>query len=295
MDADAKAEAEAVNAQYDETAEKLSEKAEGEDYDILGFLAYDISFVDENDAKLEPAGSVSVTMDYKEAAIPDEVKEAKENGAEISDVTLMHLEEDDRGEVKDVVDMVADESQTAEVKTTEETEVEKAEFKTESFSVFVLTWNNNSENSLSIQAVDTNGEPIIFFSYTDNWSNNNGKNNGVEVSNIGLGKGKGNDKNLDNYSFQRATLSSYNGTEIKYLRFYNSRWQYKTADGDATWTNLDGQQVYFVYSTDNVTLKDLDNEKVTSVQLQTMIENANQGSLPITWKRSESYAYTTGP
>lgn len=294
MDADAKAEAEAVNAQYDETAEKLSEKAEGEDYDILGFLAYDISFVDENDAKLEPAGSVSVTMDYKEAAIPDEVKEAKENGAEISDVTLMHLEEDDRGEVKDVVDMVADESQTAEVKTTEETEVEKAEFKTESFSVFVLTWNRNSENSLSIQAVDTNGEPIIFFSYTDNWSNNNSNNNGVEVSNIGLGKGKGNDDNLKNYSFQKATLSSYNGTEIKYLRFNSSKWQYKTADENATWTNLGDQQVYFVYCTDNVALKDLDNEEVTSEQLQTMIQDAKQGSLPITWKRSESYAYTTG-
>lgn len=37
MDADTKAEAEELNAQYDATAEKLQEKAQGEEYDILGF------------------------------------------------------------------------------------------------------------------------------------------------------------------------------------------------------------------------------------------------------------------
>ena len=134
MDADAKAEAEELNAQYDATAEKLQEKAQGEEYDILGFLAYDITFVDENGDKLEPNGSVSVSMDYKEAAIPEEVKTAREAGAEVADVTLMHLEESSDGAVKDVVDMVADESQEANVQTTEATEVEAAEFVTESFS-----------------------------------------------------------------------------------------------------------------------------------------------------------------
>ena len=140
MDADAKAEAEELNAQYDATAEKLQEKAQGEEYDILGFLAYDITFVDENGDKLEPNGSVSVSMDYKEAAIPEEVKTAREAGAEVADVTLMHLEESSDGAVKDVVDMVADESQEANVQTTEATEVEAAQFVTESFSKFTLVW-----------------------------------------------------------------------------------------------------------------------------------------------------------
>ena len=153
MDADAKAEAEELNAQYDATAEKLQEKAEGEEYDILGFLAYDITFVDENGDKLEPNGSVSVSMDYKEAAIPEEVKTAREAGAEVADVTLMHLEENSDGAVKDVVDMVADESQEANVQTTEATEVEAAEFVTESFSVFTLTWKGKSASGLTIQAV----------------------------------------------------------------------------------------------------------------------------------------------
>ena len=144
MAAEEKAQVEEINAQYDATAEKLQEKAEGEDYDILGFLAYDIKFVDEEGHKTEPDGSVSVTMDYKEAAIPEEVKKAQEDGTEIADVTLMHLEEHSNGEVKDVIDMVADESQEASVQTTEATEVKKAEFATESFSVFTLTWKSKS-------------------------------------------------------------------------------------------------------------------------------------------------------
>lgn len=161
MDADAKAEAEELNAQYDATAEKLQEKAQGEEYDILGFLAYDITFVDENGDKLEPNGSVSVSMDYKEAAIPEEVKTAREAGAEVADVTLMHLEESSDGAVKDVVDMVADESQEANVQTTEATEVEAAEFVTGSFSTFTLVWKGNGRvNDLVIKIVDTNGDEI---------------------------------------------------------------------------------------------------------------------------------------
>ena len=160
MDADAKAEAEELNAQYDATAEKLQEKAEGEEYDILGFLAYDITFVDENGDKLEPNGSVSVSMDYKEAAIPEEVKTAQEAGAEVADVTLMHLEENSDGAVKDVVDMVADESQEANVQTTDATEVEQAEFVAESFSTFTLVWKGTIEASQTIYLIDENGVPL---------------------------------------------------------------------------------------------------------------------------------------
>ena len=286
MDADAKAEAEAVNAQYDETAEKLSEKAEGEDYDILGFLAYDISFVDENDAKLEPAGSVSVTMDYKEAAIPDEVKEAKENGAEISDVTLMHLEENDQGEVKDVVDMVADESQTAEVKTTEATEVEKAEFKTESFSVFTLTWHGTAETSeenqpsLQVKVVDTTGAEI------GNGVGDVTITEATAVSEIAK-------QIVVNGTFQKATLGSIKGTEISQLCYLTenneSAWQYSTSEASDTWTAVGENSVYFIYSTN--TLSDLNGDEVTATAHAEMMQNAEQGSLPISWTRYQQYNY----
>ena len=54
--------------QYKEVEEQLNKKAENEDYDIEGFLAYDITFVNENDAEVEPNGFVKVSMEYKKEA-----------------------------------------------------------------------------------------------------------------------------------------------------------------------------------------------------------------------------------
>ena len=200
MDADAKAEAEELNAQYDATAEKLQEKAQGEEYDILGFLAYDITFVDENGDKLEPNGSVSVSMDYKEAAIPEEVKTAREAGAEVADVTLMHLEENSDGAVKDVVDMVADESQEANVQTTEATEVEAAEFVTESFSTFTLVWKGKNTQQ-NIYLVDQNGKEIA---NTLSLNKEVDANKEVNVSEIAQ------EIQLSGYSFEKAILTTKN-------------------------------------------------------------------------------------
>ena len=107
MSADEKAKAEKINEQYDLTEQKLQEKAENETYDIAGFLAYDITFADANGNKLEPNGDVKVSMKYKQAEIPEEAKKVlTENDDQNLDVTVMHLEEDEKGEVKEVVDMV---------------------------------------------------------------------------------------------------------------------------------------------------------------------------------------------
>ena len=40
-------------------------KLKDEPYDIAGFLAYDITFVDADGNKLEPNGDVKVSMEYK--------------------------------------------------------------------------------------------------------------------------------------------------------------------------------------------------------------------------------------
>ncbi len=285
MDADTKAEAEELNAQYDATAEKLQEKAQGEEYDILGFLAYDITFVDENGDKLEPNGSVSVSMDYKEAAIPEEVKTAREAGAEVADVTLMHLEENSDGAVKDVVDMVADESQEANVQTTEATEVEAAEFVTESFSVFTLTWKGKSASGLTIQAVDTEGNSIGASGITENISRE------ATVTVIA-----GNQFRISGYTFLKATLNGVDGTEIKRLKceengYFNKTytWYYNTSEnGYGGWQNVNSNTIYFVYRS---ALVDLEGNAVSTTEHQEMINNVSQGNLPITWKRSATYNY----
>ena len=243
MDADAKAEAEELNAQYDATAEKLQEKAEGEEYDILGFLAYDITFVDENGDKLEPNGSVSVSMDYKEAAIPDEVKTAREAGAEVADVTLMHLEENSDGAVKDVVDMVADESQEANVQTTEATEVKAAEFVMESFSTFTLVWKATSrwenDSELNIELIDNKHNPI------GKATRSNVENNKTKVEDLA--------PLIPGYTFHHAILRINNDGYGGYTRYkitelrYNKKWQVKI-DGEWYGIRTNYWKIYFVYT-----------------------------------------------
>ncbi len=289
MDADAKAEAEELNAQYDATAEKLQEKAEGEEYDILGFLAYDITFVDENGDKLEPNGSVSVSMDYKEAAIPEEVKTAREAGAEVADVTLMHLEEHSNGEVKDVIDMVADESQEASVQTTANTEVEKAEFATESFSTFTLVWTGNFSNKseLSIECINVNGEEIRNkreYEFSD-W---NGKTEATveEVEKLNP---------LTGYRFIKAALDKKGTQKVKRLKYETNwlntscTWYYSMEDSGNDWKEIKNKTtIYFQYTDE---LMDLDGKSISQDQYAKLVEEADkaqEGTIPITWTRSKN-------
>lgn len=59
-----KQEVEAINKKYDEAEQKLNEKADSEAFDIAGFLAYDIGFVDADGNEVEPNGDVKVML-YK--------------------------------------------------------------------------------------------------------------------------------------------------------------------------------------------------------------------------------------
>lgn len=148
---------EETKEQYNEVEEQLNKKAENEEYDIAGFLAYDISFVDVEGNKVEPNGDVKVTMEYKEEALPEELKaeDVKE-----SDVTILHLEEDAQGKVEKVVDMAATD-QLKEVETTEQQKVQKAEFITGSFSAFTVTWTVNKQpKTVNVYLYDLDGNSI---------------------------------------------------------------------------------------------------------------------------------------
>ena len=125
-----KQEVEAINKKYDEAEKKLTEKAEKEAYDIAGFLAYDISLVDADGNKVEPNGDVKVTMDYKQPVIAEDAVQTVNdtewlNSTKDLDVTVLHLEEDNKGKVTDVVDMTAEDTNgDAEINTTSENESE---------------------------------------------------------------------------------------------------------------------------------------------------------------------------
>ena len=125
-----------TQAQYTEVEKKIQEKAAETETDIKGFLAYDITFVDEDGNEIEPNSEVKVSMEYKKAAIPAELTAEEAKNAEVS---VMHLEEDDAGNVSKVVDM-SEAGKVDTLETTDAKQVEKVEMKTESFSVFTITW-----------------------------------------------------------------------------------------------------------------------------------------------------------
>lgn len=137
---------------YAETENKLNEKAEEDGYEIAGFLAYDIYFQDSEGNKIEPVdGSVNVSMHYTEPSVPATVSEIsvvsvdeEVNEEKNTNIDVMHFVEDQNGKVQDVVNMT--EQGQANVETTTDGEIQKAEFNTESFSVFTITWKRKSGN-----------------------------------------------------------------------------------------------------------------------------------------------------
>lgn len=126
------------SGQYADIEKQLHEDAENESYTVAGFLAYDISFLNDDGTKIEPQnGSVRVSIAYKEAEIPEDVAET-DTAQENMNVSLVHFVEDANGNVTEVVNMSNDGQ--AEVSTTDNGEIESANFETESFSTFSVVW-----------------------------------------------------------------------------------------------------------------------------------------------------------
>ena len=135
-----------TKAQYEDVEKRIQEKVAEEEKEVAGFLAYDITFVDGEGNEIEPNSKVKVSMNYKKAALPEDVKE---NGGENAEVSVLHLEEDENGNVKDVVNMSERETTKIDtLATAEGPKVQKVETETESFSVFAITWKNSERGWL---------------------------------------------------------------------------------------------------------------------------------------------------
>lgn len=139
--------------QYADIEKQLHEGAENESYTVAGFLAYDISFLNDDGTKIEPQnGSVRVSIAYKEAEIPEDIAET-DTAQENMNVSLVHFVEDANGNVTEVVNMSNDGQ--AEVSTTDNGEIESANFETESFSTFSVVW--LADNFTSVQTTSSYG------------------------------------------------------------------------------------------------------------------------------------------
>lgn len=266
-----------TKAQYEDVEKRIQEKVAEEEKEVAGFLAYDITFVDGEGNEIEPNSKVKVSMNYKNAVLPNDVKE---KGSENAEVSVLHLEEDENGNVKDVVDM--SEAETTKVDaltTTEGPMVQNVEMETESFSVFTITWKNSErgllENTYKVKWIDHEVNRQIP-TVTIHFVNEEGKkisrqldvqDTPIEVSGNGNLNGDAKHPTLQqigekyNKSAQRmglyfaeAHIDSKSGditTNISYNPGVNKKgWLYQPSAG--SWNNWDGKRpasrdVYMVY------------------------------------------------
>lgn len=264
-----KQEVEAINKKYDEAEKKLTEKAEKEAYDIAGFLAYDISLVDADGNKVEPNGDVKVTMDYKQPVIAEDAVQTVNdtewlNSTKDLDVTVLHLEEDNKGKVTDVVDMTAEDTNgDAQINTTSENEIQKVTITTNSFSTFAITYNRYS---VTVKYVDQNETEITSDQFTQ--------------SNVLIDKGKdfkisNGDKvkipetvtiNNKTYQYSGAHLESVSGKNVYSVKVKDGKWKYKEKrdDDSKDWNNGKGGIIYLVYQEQATALPTVDTIDSTS-------------------------------
>lgn len=246
MSEEEKAEAEEINAQYEETEQKLKEDVEPETEAAMddaavnavntisaenaetdetagktleGFLAYDISFLvkDENGekAEIEPEGEVKVSFEFDEAVIPEGVSEDAE-------VAVKHLKEDENAEGGIVVEDV---TENAEVTINESAAVEAMSLTTDSFSVFVITWEGEGhiEKNITIQ---------VHYVYLD--ENNDVQNikkdvisefpENIELENDQTVILSAYQRDISGFIYQKTVIDdAKNGTEVAQLQAYQKQ------------------------------------------------------------------------
>lgn len=239
----------ADSEEYANVEQKVQEKVAEEQKEVAGFLAYDITFVDPEGNKLEPNGEVKVSMNYKPAAIPESVQEA---GAENTEVSVLHLEENAAGEVQQVVDM-ASENQVETLNTTEANEIQTVEMTTESFSVFTITWTNKKPSqsfTITVHYVDDKGTDIPVSDTPGNISLE--KNMTVYLEDYWRNAGD------PTYKSSEIRVDNIGGSKITMLKAFSSdgkRYvEYKKVNetGYTSWLNSNRQEghIYFIYKKD---------------------------------------------
>lgn len=259
-----------TQTQYAEVEKQLQTKAEEDDHTTLGFLAYDITFTDAQGNELEPNGQVVVNMSYKKATLPSEINADNETIAE-ADVSVLHLEEDENKQVKNVADL-SENNQLQNIEVTDAKEVKQAEFVAESFSVFVIEWGNYYK--IEAEIVDDTGKQIdcsseiedqlkkIFDSSsgTVNFSDKEFTEENGKYYQISDTDGK-------DFFFTKAVVlnsgenyNGKNGTEIKRFRRQNRQYEYNTQEYGGRWNDYRSsyQKLVLVYGEGLTTIETVD-------------------------------------
>lgn len=275
-----KQEIETINFKYDDTQKKLEEKsAEDETSEMAGFLAYDLSFYVEDSetgelTEIQPNGSVAISINYINAALPQEMGDTDENlVAEQQDVTLMHLIENENKEVVSVEDVKAN-NKVTELATDEGSGIQDVRFIADSFSIYTIVWNQNL--SIKTNCIAEDGTDITLTEKSGTVSSNNTK--GVSPDTIC--------PEADGYQFDRAVIAGntqeaigkgaieVNKLKIQrsgnkpYALYYNT----KSSSGFAA---VGTKSVYFIY--EKIPLYavcvDQDNDRIQTISLEGLSED----------------------
>ncbi|MDC7279420.1 SpaA isopeptide-forming pilin-related protein [Butyrivibrio fibrisolvens] len=152
-----KKEVEETKEAYDQVANKIFANTEIDTFGSIGFLAYDICFIDmETNQEVEPSGDVTVSMEYKKQVNPlgDENREKIKN----VDVSLVHIKQEDAA-----IENISEEDK-AVLELDSDKNIKKAEFTNDSFSpyVFVFTGTYNSEKiNIYFNSINKDGDNLV--------------------------------------------------------------------------------------------------------------------------------------
>lgn len=138
-----KADVEETAEAFNEVIEKLEEKSKSIEKDYIGFLAYDICFVDiESGQEKEPDGDVTVSLEYKQAINP--VDEDVISTSKSIDVELMHI----KAETSELENLSA--AGNADIALNSDVAVTQASFTNDNFSTYVITWSGESNKQVTV-------------------------------------------------------------------------------------------------------------------------------------------------
>nr|WP_296044419.1 VWA domain-containing protein [uncultured Blautia sp.] len=296
--------------QYAEIEGRLLQQAESNEQDLCGFLAYDISFVDAEGQKIEPSAEIKISMNYMKTAVPESMTDTAEVNIENEDtpeagnsdqtptIEVLHFVENQNGEVQNIVNMTQEGQ--ASVKTTNDGQIQNAEFNTGSFSVFTITWTQirqglNGETEVGIECVDTNGNAINVSELSKVRTT---KDTVIRLSDY--------EPYISGYGFVKAQIGGNkyadNYAELKLIKAVqnNSAWTYSylndtsyTADTEWTpWTS-ETPTVYLVYTPTELSIQDdLTGTgnliPVLSNSMKTLVANAKEEGNEVSyiWEKS---------
>lgn len=201
---------------YAKVEQSLKEKGEEENTTIEGFIAYDITLRDEAFNEIEPNGKVNISLNYKNALIPEGIENQD------LEINVHHFEEDSQGNVVEIVNL-SENNQLQKVETDDQQKLEKVEFETESFSTFTISYSNNKVK-VKVHYVDESGNELA-------------ANQGDLTGNATMTLADYKDKiTASGYMYVDAHYSSYNGKIITKIQGYNGKTSTSINPNNVTYT-----------------------------------------------------------